>query len=581
MLTARSLTMTYPGVKALAGVDFDLRPGEIHALCGENGAGKSTLIKILSGIIPHGRYQGTVTLAGEELRFAGPGDALRAGIRVIHQELALCPDFTVAENVFLGTEPLRHGLIDKARMESETRRELEKRGLPHLDPNALTGTLPVGIRQMIEITRALKENEGRDEKFGRRGRSESEPGQEPEGALPGVTRPRATTPRDARSPIHGGERVRVLILDEPTSALSSREAAELERTLRGLRAEGHAILYISHRLDEVFRLADRITVLRNGETRGTIPRGGSGEPFHADRIVALMVGGVGGALERSRESDTRNTESEHADSTPGLAATGATPPRVLLSVRDWTVPSPANPSRHAVDGVSFDLRAGEILGLCGLMGAGRTELVESLCGLFPARGRGSVTVDGKPYVPGDARHAHARGIALVCEDRRAHGVMPDKSVRANLTYASLRLFCSFGWLLREKPERAAAAAHIGTLRIKTPDMDFPVGNLSGGNQQKTLIARALLTAPKILILDEPTRGIDVGAKAEIHALVRALAASGMGIVLISSENSEALRLADRVLVLRDGRIAAELDPRGRAQEIEEGELLALATGSIL
>ncbi|MCD6025428.1 MAG: xylG [Fibrobacteria bacterium] len=525
MLSARSLTMEYPGVKALNGVDFDLRGGEIHALCGENGAGKSTLIKILSGIIPHGRYGGHAELSGTETRFSGPGDALRAGIRVIHQELALCPDFNVAENIFLGAEPLRRGLIDTGRMEAEARRELAKLGLPDLDPRTPTGSLPVGIRQMVEIARALLD--------------------------PGNENP-------------GGRRGKVLILDEPTSALSAPEAERLEETLRGLRAAGYAILYISHRLDEVFRLADRVTVLQGGESRGTLSRASAGAPYDPETVVSWMVG------------ETSNHAVERAGLSP--APTFAQTSEPVLSVRGWTVTSPANAARNAVENVSFDLSAGEILGVAGLMGAGRTELAESLCGLFPAPARGEIRVDGKPYVPRDARHAHAHGIALVCEDRRGHGVMPEKSVRANLTYASLRDFCSrvpgFGWLLLAAPERRAARAQIDALRVKTPDAEFPVGNLSGGNQQKTLIGRALLTRPRVLILDEPTRGIDVGAKAEIYALVQRLAAEGMAVLFISSENEEVLRLAHRVLVMRGGRIVVER----RGGELDLDEALAWASG---
>ena len=522
MLSAHSLTMTYPGVKALKGVDFDLRPGEIHALCGENGAGKSTLIKILSGIIPYGRYGGRVEFP-EMVRFSGPGDALRAGVRVIHQELALCPDFSVAENVFLGAEPLRRGLIDGPRMVTETRRVLEALGLPHLDPRTRTGNLPVGIRQMIEIARALKGGER-----------------------------------------EGGEHGKVLILDEPTSALSAHEASRLEETLRGLRDAGYALLYISHRLDEVFRLADRITVLRNGESRGTLSRAGDGAPFDAGEVVGLMVG----------EAISTAVTSAHQSSAPAFSPPAFSAP--LLSVRDWTVPAPGNTARNAAEDISFDLHAGEILGVAGLMGAGRTELAESLCGLLP--GRGKILLGGRPYAPRDARHAHAHGLALVCEDRRGHGIMPDKSVRANLTYASLRDFCSripgMRWLIRAEPERLAAGAQVESLRVKTPDLEFPVGNLSGGNQQKTLIGRALLTRPRILILDEPTRGIDVGAKAEIYSLVRKLAAEGMAVLFVSSENEEVLRLSHRVLVMRGGRIVATRP--GNALSVDE--TLALASG---
>ena len=528
LLTARGLTMQFPGVRALSGVDFDLRAGEVHALCGANGAGKSTLIKILGGVIPHGAHGGTVSLDGVECRFGGPGDALRAGIRVIHQELALCPDLSVAENIFLGAEPLRFGLPDFGRMHAEARTLLDRLGLPDLDPARTVGELPVGLRQLVEIARAL--------------RPDAHP-------------------------------AKVLILDEPTSALSAREASRLEETLHDLRASGLGLLYISHRLDEVFRLADRLTVLRGGLSLGTDDR----DRFDPAETVRRMSGDA----RASGLEEEGGTSEGHAG--PGAHAVGAggtdgvdgveTPPR--LTVRGWTVPAPDNPSRNVVEDVSFDLHAGEILGLAGLMGAGRTELAESLCGLFPARGRGTLLLDGIPYVPRDAAHALASGLALVCEDRRARGLFADDSVRANTTVSSLREFCALGWLTREDRERAAAAEQVERLRVKTPDVEFPIGNLSGGNQQKALLGRALLTRPRVLILDEPTRGIDVGAKAELHARIRALAAQGMAVLVVSSEADELLGLAHRVLVLRAGRVVAERP----ADTLTPADALALASGA--
>jgi D-xylose transport system ATP-binding protein len=518
LLTAQGLTMSYPGVKALGGVDFDLRSGEIHALCGENGAGKSTLIKILGGIIPHGAFGGKVTVQGTECRFNGPADALQSGIRVIHQELALCEDLTVAENVCLGEEPSRFGLLDRKRMRLEAAAQLERLGLMDINPDIRAGTLPVGLRQMVEIARALRH--------------------------PSVS-----------SKTSSGSKV--LILDEPTSALSAREAERLEATLHRLRNEGYALLYISHRLDEVFRLADRITVLRNGESAGTLER----NEFNPDRVISMMVGRTADEL-----FPTRTVVTAGSDSIP------ITVP--LLSVRNWILPSPQNPDKHVLENISFDLHAGEILGIVGLMGAGRTELAESLCGLFPLQGRGEIKVEGKAYVPKDAGHALKHGLALLCEDRRGHGVMPDKSVAANSTYASLRDYCLGGWLIRRDKELEAVNGQINTLRIKTPNPHFNTGNLSGGNQQKVLIGRWLLTRPKILILDEPTRGIDVGAKAEIYRLIQKLASEGMGIILISSENEEVLQLSHRILVLRNGHIMEERT----GGELELEEAMSIAAG---
>ncbi len=495
--------MQYPGVKALAGVDFDLKPGEIHALCGENGAGKSTLIKILGGIISHGEYGGRVEFENRECRFHGPADALKSGIRVIHQELALCEDLTVAENVCLGEEPVRFGLLDKRRMESEAVTQLERLGLK-LDPRLRAGTLPVGLKQMVEIARALR------------------------------------------------QRGKVLILDEPTSALSAREAENLEAALRRLRDESYALLYISHRLDEVFRLADRITVLRNGESVGTVAR----EEFGSSRVVSMMVGRKADDVFPERTKSSR-------------------PAECLLSLHNWTLPSPGNVDKNTLENISFDLRAGEILGLVGLMGSGRTELVESLCGLSPARGRGEIQVEGKSYIPKNAGDALLHGLALLCEDRRGHGIMPGKSVRENMTYSALQSYCHTGGLIRNDKEADAVKNQIESLRIKTPSLDFPIDNLSGGNQQKVLIGRWLLTRPKILILDEPTRGIDVGAKSEIYRMIQQLAADGMAIILISSENEEVLRLSHRILVLRNGRVVEER--KGGDLELEEA--MALAAGA--
>ena len=550
LLTASGLTMQYPGVRALGGVDFDLRAGEIHALCGENGAGKSTLIKILCGVIPTTAHGGRVTLDGTTCRFTGPADALHAGIRVIHQELALCPDLSVAENIFLGEEPVGRGVArwvpDARRMAVEARAALDALGLDDVDVAARVGGLPVGLRQMIEIARALKQA----------------------GTHVGAQPPSTSSGRVA-APLH--TTARVLILDEPTSALSAREAERLMETLQRLRQDGLAILYISHRLDEVFRLADRITVLRGGETAGTLERAATGAPYDAARVVAMMTGKPA----HEAIDDPRPRETTIPQSSAARPVTATAPP--LLSVRGWTVADPVNPARRVVDDVSFDLRPGEVLGFAGLMGAGRTELMESLCGLYPARGRGTILVDGAPYVPRDAAHAQRHGIALVCEDRRARGLFADKSVRVNMTISALREFCSLGWLTRDAREREAAGERTTALRVKTPGTEFVAGNLSGGNQQKALLARALLTHPKILILDEPTRGIDVGAKEEIYALVASLAAQGLGVLIVSSETEEVLRLAHRVIVMRNGSAVAQRP----ADDLTLEDILALASGGTI
>lgn len=485
-------------MQALDGVDLDIRAGEIHALCGENGAGKSTLIKILGGVLPHGSYQGEMTHAGRPCRFQSPRDSLAAGIRIIFQELALAPDLSVAENVFLGREYASLFGLQGERMQAEAARRLALLGLEGLDPAASVRSLPVGLRQMVEIARAL-------------------------GSA------RAAGPANAGEDASG----RVLILDEPTSALSLREADALLAVLARLKGQGLGILYVSHKLEEVFAAADRISVLRNGRSMGTLPRAEAAP----GKIVSLMVGR---ALE---------------EVFPPLPPAPAPDSAPALSLKDWSVPSSVNPDTDLLSGVSFDLRPGEILGLAGLMGAGRTELVESLFGLGPA-GRGTVSLGGSAYAPAGPARAIARGLALVPEDRRRHGLWLEKSIRENVSGACLQAFARLG-VIDGDAETRLASESIRELGVKAPHVEFTAGQLSGGNQQKVVIAKWLAARPRVLLLDDPTRGVDVGAKAEIYRLIGSLAAQGLAIVLISSELDEVLRLSHRILVLRGGRVAGE------------------------
>ena len=510
LLSALGIGKSFPGVKALDGVDLEIRSGEILALCGENGAGKSTLIKILGGVLPHGSYQGTVRMNGRECRFHGPRDALAAGINIIYQELALAAELTVAENVFLGREPVRAGFVDRERMEAETARRLALLGQSDIRPDCPVRELSVGGRQMVEIARALPSAE------------------------------------------NAGSSGRLLILDEPTSALSLRESRVLLDVIARLKERGLGILYISHKLDEVFAIADRISVLRNGRSAGALDRSGA----DAGTLISMMVG--------------RKLEEVFPPRSPAPPA-GETP---LLRVRDWTVPSPANPRVDLVSGVSFDLRPGEILGLAGLMGAGRTELMESLFGLGGAPGRGRVEIEGKPYSPSHPGRAVARGLALVPEDRRRHGFIASKSILENITGACLERFCRFGQFILGGAETRQAGASMRDLGIKAPDPEFIAGNLSGGNQQKVVLAKWLLTGPRILFLDDPTRGVDVGAKAEIYRLIQNLAATGIGILLASSETEEVLHLSHRILVLRQGRLAGEFS----GGEADPETILSLSAG---
>ncbi|MEO6095530.1 MAG: sugar ABC transporter ATP-binding protein, partial [Fibrobacteria bacterium] len=394
ILSAFGLGKSFPGVKALDGVDLEIRAGEIHALCGENGAGKSTLIKILGGVLPHGSYQGTIRMRERECRFRSPRDALAAGINIIYQELALAVDLTVAENVFLGREPARAGFLDRERMEAEAAHRLALLGQSDIRPDCPVRELSVGGRQMVEIARALPSMTVNIE----------------------VTREHSSDMEKAGSP--GG----ILILDEPTSALSLRESRVLLDVIARLKDRGLGILYISHKLDEVLAVSDRISVLRNGRSVGTLDRSGA----DAGTLISMMVG------RKLEEVFPTRSSAPPASHVP------------LLRVRDWTVPSPANPRVDLVSGVSFDLAKGEILGLAGLMGAGRTELMESLFGLGALPGRGRVEIEGKPYLPASPGRAVARGLALVPEDRRRHGFVSAQSILENITGACLERFCRFG-----------------------------------------------------------------------------------------------------------------------------------------
>ncbi len=489
VLEVRGLTKAFPGVRALAGVDFAVRPGEVHALMGENGAGKSTLMKILAGLQPPDA--GEIRVDGRRVSIPHPHAAARLGIGMIHQELLPFPALTVAENILMGDEPVARlpGWVDRRQMRARARRLLARLDAD-LDPDARMGTLTVAQMQTVEIARAL-----------------------------------------ARA-------ARVIIMDEPTSAISDREVEALFRIIRELRRDGVAVIYISHRMAEVFRVADRVTVLRDGRRVASQPV----TELDEARLIRLMVGREVAAAPRSR-----------------ARATG----EVALEVR-------ALGRRGGFRPLSFTLRRGEILGVAGLMGAGRTELLAALFGLAPAD-TGEIRVAGRPVRIRHPRDAYRAGIALVTEDRQASGVVPPLSVGANLTLANLRDYCRAGWI-HSRREGRAVAEQIRRFAIRVADPRQRIRQLSGGNQQKVVLARALLTRPRVLLLDEPTRGIDVGAKAEIHALIGRLAADGLAILLVSSELPELMRLSDRLLVLREGELTGERRPEQTTPE----EILALA-----
>jgi ribose transport system ATP-binding protein len=495
----RGITKRFPGVVALDGVTLDIRRGEVHAICGENGAGKSTLMKILSGV--YAPDEGSLEVWGEPTRFGGTRDAEHAGIAIIHQELALVEELAVAANVFLGRERRTTlGLVDDRGMEVECGRLLASLDC-QVSPRTRTGSLRVGDQQLVEIAKALS--------------------------------------LDAR----------IVVMDEPTSALTEAESARLERTIARLRDRGTTILYISHKMEEVFRLADRITVLRDGRHVRTLDRGQTSPR----EVTALMVG---------REIAGHEF---HHDRPRGAKR---------LEVRGLTLPWPGHPRGHRLRDVSLDLHAGEILGVAGLMGAGRTELLETIFGAAEPMWTGEILLDGRPVRFGHPADACSAGIAMVTEDRKRLGLFPDLDVAANVSLASLRDALAGGLLSRRREEELVAAP-LRETGVKTPGPHAAITGLSGGNQQKCIIGRWLLTRPRVLLLDDPTRGIDVGAKAELYQLIDRLCREGMAVILTSSELPELLTLADRIIVLAEGRLTAEFS---RAEATEE-KIVEAATRS--
>jgi inositol transport system ATP-binding protein len=491
LLQMEGVSKSFPGVKALDDVNLKVRAGTVHALMGENGAGKSTLMKVLIGM--YHADAGTVTFGGTQVQIPDTATALRLGISMIHQELSPIPHMTVAENIYLGREPVnRLGLVDKRRMTANTRQLLERLELA-IDPRATMKTLSIAQTQMVEIAKAISYDS------------------------------------------------RLIIMDEPTSAITEREVEHLHRMIRSLREAGVAIIYITHKMDEVFKISDYVTVFRDGRHVATVPAA----ELDRQKLIALMVG---------REL-THLFPKEHAQIG-----------EVALSVRGLT--------RHGVlKDISFDLRRGEILGLAGLMGAGRTEVLEAIFGITRIDA-GTIEIDGKPTrirTPADAIHA---GLALLTEDRKQTGIMGVLSVRDNMTVASLPRF-SPGGVLRMGQIDKECQAQRESLAIKTPSIRQLIKLLSGGNQQKVLVSRWLLTTPEILMIDEPTRGIDVGAKAEIHRLMSQLAGQGKAILMVSSEMPEILGMSDRVLVMHEGRLTGEFS---RAEATQE-RIMNAATGT--
>jgi len=490
ILEMRNIVKEFPGVRALDGVTFQVRRGEIHALVGENGAGKSTLMKVLSGLYPHGTYQGEIVLDGKEQRFQNIRDSEHAGIAIIYQELALVKHMTIAENIFLGSELCRgRGVIDWNRTYQETARVLKEVGLK-LSPSTRVMDIGVGAQQLVEIAKALSKN------------------------------------------------ARLLILDEPTAALTEGETETLLGILEQLRQKGVTCIYISHRLREVTRMADRITVLRDGKTIVTDDKAAMPEA----RMIQHMVG---------RELTMMFPRRERI------------PGETVLEVKGWTVLDPVT-GEPKVQDASFKVRKGEILGIAGLMGAGRTELVMSLFGGWGRRRAGELWLEGKKTALAGPRDAIRAGISVVSEDRKRYGLVLGMDVKENSTLASLRRIARLG-VIDKNQEIRDSERYVRELRTKTPTLEQKVKNLSGGNQQKVVIAKWLLTQPKVLFLDEPTRGIDVGAKVEIYNIMNDLVDRGVCVVMVSSELPEVLGMSDRILIMHEGKLTGEL-PRAEASE---------------
>ncbi|NLI17915.1 MAG: sugar ABC transporter ATP-binding protein [Actinomycetales bacterium] len=490
------ITKEFPGVKALSQVNLTVYPGEIHAICGENGAGKSTLMKVLSGVYPAGTYDGEIHFNGELCQFRGIRDSEHKGIAIIHQELALSPYLSIAENIFLGNEQATRGVIDWNRTNAEAARLLRMVGLDS-EPTTRIVDIGVGRQQLVEIAKALSKE------------------------------------------------VKLLILDEPTAALNDEDSANLLSLMRKLRdEEGMTMIMISHKLNEIAAVSDAVTVIRDGQTIKTLEMTGE-KPVTEDEIIALMVG--------------RSLENRFPDHTPTIGAE-------ILRIENWTVHHPLQMERRVVDDASLSVRAGEIVGLAGLMGAGRTELAMSVFGrTYGANISGTVHMHGKPTDTSTVGKAIAAGIAYATEDRKRYGLNLIQPIKTNIVAAALSKLSRRGVVDRNEEIRVSEG-YRREMRIKSPSIDVLAGQLSGGNQQKVVLSKWIFTDPDVLILDEPTRGIDVGAKYEIYQIINALADSGKGVLVISSELPELLGICDRIYTMSQGRITGYLDRADADQE---------------
>lgn len=495
ILEMRSITKEFPGVKALSNVNLTVNRGEIHAICGENGAGKSTLMKVLSGVYPHGSYEGEISYERQPVEFKDIRSSEAAGIVIIHQELALIPELSIAENIFLGNEIAAGGVINWDRTRTEATELLARVGLRE-NPLTPVKQLGIGKQQLIEIAKALS------------------------------------------------KRVKLLILDEPTAALNDDDSQHLLDLLKGLQAKGITSIIISHKLNEIEQIADRITILRDGKTIETldISKGNVDE----DRIIQGMVG--------------RDMEHRFPEHTPKIG-------EVFFEVKDWTVMHPLDAGRTVIHRANLNVRRGEIVGIAGLMGAGRTELARSIFGRsYGSHIHGQLIMNGKELHLRSVHAAIDAGIAYLSEDRKSLGLNLLDDVKTSITSANLGQLRK-GLVVDERQEVTVASGYRKSLNIKTPTIEAGVAKLSGGNQQKVVLSKWMFTDPELLILDEPTRGIDVGAKYEIYGIIQMLADLGRGVIVISSELPELLGLCDRIYTLAEGRITGEFSREKASQEL--------------
>lgn len=494
ILTMHEITKDFSGVRALDGVTIDVERGEIHAICGENGAGKSTLMKVLSGVHPHGSFSGEITFDGHEAMYRSINDSENDGIVIIHQELALSPYLSIAENIFLGNEIHTRGVIDWDKTNLEAAKLLARVGLDEL-PTTRVLELGVGKQQLVEIAKALS------------------------------------------------KRVKLLILDEPTAALNDEDSSHLLDLISSMRGQGITSIIISHKLKEIRRIANTVTIIRDGKTIETLDMADAAST--ESRIIRSMVGRELSSMFPERTSDIGEE---------------------LFRVENWTVHHPIDTNRVLVDDVSFSVRAGEIVGFAGLMGAGRTELAMSIFGRsYGAKIRGTVYKAGVPISVRTVSEAIANGLAYATEDRKRFGLNLIGGIAVNISSASLSKLARFG-IVDRITEHQVAEGYRGSMNIKTPNVSVLAGKLSGGNQQKVVLSKWIHSGPDVLILDEPTRGIDVGAKFEIYGIINELAAAGKAVILISSELSELLGLADRTYAIAGGRITGEVARADATQE---------------